>query len=351
MKIQKFLIARCAVALLAMASGVAMPAEPIQLDLGNWAPSTHHLAINAFEPWKKLVEDKTQNRVKVNVHHGAVLGASRATLNDVKGGAYHVGLMISSYYYDTPLFKLTIGELPFALAGPKQGAKIMTEFVDKYAADVFDKIGVKNMGVFTSDPYVLMSSKPIRRLEDMQNKKTRVPGKAWVQISKDWGAVPLSMQLEESYTALERGTLDVMQTTPGSAIGFRFYEPAPYVTQLNAPVVVGGMIMNEAFYDGLPPDLKKQFDQELNPALLRMITDSYDRTTSEAFDKMREAFKAKGRGEIIALSDEERLKFVRPTAPEWGAWVREANRRGFPGEEMMAAFKSIMRKHGLTSPF
>ena len=34
-------------------------AEPIQLDLGNWTPSTHHLAVNAFEPWKKIVEQKT----------------------------------------------------------------------------------------------------------------------------------------------------------------------------------------------------------------------------------------------------------------------------------------------------
>jgi len=351
MKIHKILIARWTVAVAALVSAAAMAAEPIQLDLGNWTPSTHHLAVNAFEPWKKLVEDKTQNRVKVNIHHGAVLGASRATLNDVKGGAYHVGIMISSYYYDTPLFKLTIGELPFALAGPKEGAKIMAEFVDRYAADVFDSIGVKNMGVFTSDPYVLMSSKPIRRLEDMQNKKARVPGKAWVQITKDWGAVPLSMQLEESYTALERGTLDIMQTTPGSAIGFRYYEPAPYVTLLNAPTVVGGMIMNKAFYDALPPDLKKQFDQELNPALLQMITNSYDRTTSEALGKMREDFKAKGRGEIIALSNEERLKFVRPTAREWAAWVQEAKKRGYPGDEMMAAFKAIMSKHGLTSPF
>lgn len=341
----------CALGLLAAGGGSLSAAEPIELDLGNWAPSTHHLAINAFEPWKKLVEERTNRRVKVNVHHGAVLGASRATLNDVKGGTYQVGLMISSYYYDTPLFKLTIGELPFAISGPTAGAKVMTEFVDKYAGDAFDKLGIKNMGVFTSDPYVLMSSKPIRRIEDMSNKKVRVPGKAWVQIEKEWGAVPLSMQLEESYTALERGTLDIMQTTPGSAVGFRYYEPAPYVTQLNAPTVVGGIIMNKAFYDKLPPDLRKQFDEELNPALMRMITSSYERSTNEAFDKMRESFKKTGKGEIIPLADAERIKFVRPTEPEWAAWVKEANKRGYPGDAMMADFKAMLKKNGLPLPF
>ena len=338
-------------ALLLGAAPTVRSAEPIQLDLGNWAPSTHHLAVNAFEPWKKMVEQKTQGRVKVNIHHGGVLGTSKAALNDVKGGVYQVGLMCTSYYYDTPLFKLTIGELPFAISGSMVGTKVMTEFVDKHAKDVFDKLNIKNMGVFASDPYMLMSAKPIRRIEDLKGMKLRAAGKAWVQIAKDWGAVPTPMQLEEAYTALERGTIDTMQTTPGSAMGFKYYEPAPYVTQLGAPTAVCGVIMNRSFYDKLPADLKKLFDEELNPALLNLITNSYEKVASEAYDKFREIFKAKGKGEVIALSPEERAKFVKPTEPEWTAWVKEANKRGYPGEAMMADFKAMLKKNGMAPPF
>ena len=326
-------------------------AEPIQLDLGNWTPSTHHLAVNAFEPWKKIVEQKTQGRVKVNVHHGGVLGTSKATLNDVKGGVYHVGLMVSGYYYDTPLFKLTIGELPFAINSSAVGAKVMTEFVDKHAKDVFDKLSIKNMGVFATDGYVMMSTKPIRRMEDLKGMKLRAAGKAWVQIGKDWGAVPTPMTTEEAYTALERGTLDVMQISPTSGMGYKYHEVAPYVTQLGAPTVVGGMIMNKTFYDKLPADLKKLFDEELNPALVNLITGSYDRGADGSYEKMKEIFKAKGKGEVIALSPEEKAKFVKPTEPEWAAWVKEANKRGYPGDAMMADFKAIMKKNGLVLPF
>ena len=326
-------------------------AEPFQLDLGNWTPSTHHLAVNAFEPWKKIVEEKTKGRVKVNVHHGGVLGTSKATLNDVKGGVYHVGLMASSYYYDTPLFKLTIGELPFAVPGSAVGAKVMTEFVDKHAKDVFDKLNVKNMGVFGTDGYVMFSTRPIRRIEDLKGMKLRAAGKAWVQIGKDWGAVPTPMMTEEAYAALERGTLNVMQISPTSGMGYKYHEPAPYVTQLGAPLIIAGMIMNKAFYDKLPAELKKQFDEELNPALVNLITESYDKGANGSYDKMREIFKAKGKGEVIALSPEERAKFVKPTEPEWAAWVNEANKRGYPGEAMMADFKAILKKHGLAPPF
>ena len=289
--------------------------------------------------------------MKVNVHHGGVLGISKATLNDVKGGVYHVGLMVSGYYYDTPLFKLTIGELPFAINSSAVGAKVMTEFVDKHAKDVFDKLSIKNMGVFATDGYVMMSTKPIRRMEDLKGMKLRAAGKAWVQIAKDWGAVPTPMTTEEAYTALERGTLDVMQISPTSGMGYKYHEVAPYVTQLGAPTVVGGMIMNKAFYDKLPADLKKLFDEELNPALVNLITGSYDRGADGSYEKMREIFKAKGKGEVIALSPEERAKFVKPTEPEWTAWVKEANKRGYPGEAMMADFKAIMKKNGLVLPF
>ena len=326
-------------------------AEPIQLDLGNWTPSTHHLAINAFEPWKKIVEQKTQGRVKVNVQHGGVLGTSKATLNDVKGGVYHVGLIAASYYYDTPLFKLVIGELPFAISSPLVGARVMTEFADKHGKDVFDTLNVKNMGILSTDGYAMFSTKPIRRIEDLKGMKLRAVGKGWVQIAKEWGAVPTPMATEEGYTALERGTLDIFQVSPTSGIGYKYHEPAPYVTQLAAPVVIGAMIMNKAFYAKLPADLKKLFDEELNPALMNLINESYEKGANGSYDKMREIFKAKGKGEVIALSPEEKAKFVKPTEPEWAAWVKEANKRGYPGEAMMADFKAILKKNGLAPPF
>ena len=345
---------RCAA--LAAAALIGLPsaahaADPIQLEFGNWLASTSPQSRNSFEPWKAMVERRTGGRVKVNLHHGGVLGSSRAVLNDVRGGVYHVGLLVDAYYYDTPLFKLLIGELPFALPGPTVATKVMNEFLDKHAKDVFDELKVRNMGVFVSDAYVMFSTKPIRTLEDMKGKKLRAAGKAWVQIAKHWGAVPVPMQPEEAYTALERGTIDVMQYSPTGALGWKYYEPAPYVIKTEAPIIVGGLIMNKAFYDKLPDDLKKMFDEELNLALAKMVVENYEKGASEALDKMSQAFKASGRGEVITLSREELAKFVARTEPEWAAWVKEANRRGYPGDAMMADFKVIMKKNGLTPAF
>ncbi|MCW5656891.1 MAG: TRAP transporter substrate-binding protein DctP [Burkholderiaceae bacterium] len=343
--------AALAATMLIGAAPAARGADPIQLEFGNWLASTSPQSKNSFEPWKAMVEQKTGGRVKVNLHHGGVLGGSRAVLNDVRGGVYHVGLLVDAYYYDTPLFKLLIGELPFALPGPTIGTKVMNEFLDKHARDVFDELKVRNMGVFVSDAYVMFSTKPIRTLDDLKGKKMRAAGKAWVQIARDWGAVPVPMQPEEAYTALERGTIDVMQYSPTGALGWKYYEPAPYVIKVEAPIIVGGLIMNKAFYEKLPDDLKKMFDGELNPALAKMVAENYEKGSNEALEKMSQAFKASGKGEVITLSPQEKVKFVARTEPEWGAWVKEANKRGYPGDAMMADFKAILKRNGLTPPF
>lgn len=336
---------------LAAASAVHAADKPIQMEVNNWLASTAAATVGAWEPWKKLVEEKTQGRVKVNLYHGAVLGASKSVLEDVRGGVYHVGYAAATYYYDTPYFNLLIGELPFAIPDARVGAKVMDEFAKKYASGIFDKLGVKNMGVMTTDAYIMLSRKPIRSIDDVKNTRIRVPGKQWVQIIKDWGAVPTPMQPEDAYTALERGTIDTMYYSPSGSTGWKYNEVAPYVTLIRSPSIVMNLIMNKDFYNALPDDLKKMFDEELNPALIKLFSETYYKGANDSVAEMKAGFEKRGKGEVIELSPDALAKFVAPTRHSWDGWVAEANKRGEDGAKMMEGFKQIMRDNGLTPPF
>lgn len=337
-------------ALVVGAVSTSHASEQYQADFGSWLPSTHALNVNAFEPWVKLVEQKSKGRVKITLHHGAVLGSSKTVLNDVKGGVYQIGLIVPGYYYDTPMFTLLIGGLPFAVPGPVSGKRVMNEFLRKYEGDIFQKFNLKNMGVLLTDANLLFSTAPIRRVKDLEGLKMRA-SKDWVPIVKAWGAVPTPMQPEELYMALERGTMNVVTYSATGSMSWKFFEPAPYVTKLEAPISVIGMVMNRTFYDKLPVDLKKLFDEELNSALIDMMVKTYDKGTEDTLEKIAKIFKTKGKGEIITLSAEEKSKFVKPAAAEWDAWVKEANKRGLPGDVMMTDFKAILRTNGIAIPF
>lgn len=59
------------------ATSITYAQAPIELEVGNWVASAGSLSVNAMDPWKKLVEEKTNGRV------------------------YHAGIGIPAYYYDT----------------------------------------------------------------------------------------------------------------------------------------------------------------------------------------------------------------------------------------------------------
>ncbi len=173
-----------------------------------------------------MVDVKTHGRVKITLHHGGALGSSKAVLNDVKGGVYQIGLLIPTYYFDTPLFELLIGELPFAISSPELAKRVMNEFVAKYGAGGLAKLKLKNMGILASDPYALFSRTPIWTTNDVKGLKVRT-SKVWMPIVKAWGGIPTPIQPEEAYTALDRGTLDVMSYGTSGALSWKYYEVAP----------------------------------------------------------------------------------------------------------------------------
>jgi TRAP-type transport system periplasmic protein len=324
-----------------------------ELDVNNPLPSTHHLAGNAFEPWKKLVEEKTEGRVIVNLYHGGTLGQTGTALEDVSGGISDVSYLTPSYYYDSRVFPWTIGSLPFSV--PTQDpaltlSKVLSEFAPKYwrPEEIFQDLVY--MGIQSTDPYVMISTKPIKKAEDLQNLKIRVPGKGWEKLIVSWGGTPVSVTNEEMYEALERGTIDVGIYTAVGSVGNKYYEVAPYIVK-NVQLYLTPMvsIMNRDFYDSLPDDLKKIFDEELNPALAELITQSYVKESDQAWEDL--AAGVEGKGEIIELPEKEVQKLRAGAKDQWDVWVKDANKFGYPGEKMLDEFKIMLEENGVELPF
>jgi TRAP-type transport system periplasmic protein len=322
--------------------------EVIEMNVSNFNPSTHHYAYNVYEPWKKLVEEKSDGRIKVNLYHGGTLGKSSTVLEDVGGGLADVGLVVSTYYYDTKFFPYTIGNLPFAVPDSAKGAKVMTKFGEKYAKDAFEDVHYLG-GVTTTDAYDLFATKPVKNIKDVKGLKMRVQGKGDTQVVENWGAVPVSLPLEEFYEALEKGTLDTGFYTPIGAVGNKYYEAGPYITKMGITVTPLIPVMNNDFYEKLPDDLKKMFDEEFGPRLSELFTESYTKEVDNAYKELEK--QVKGKGEFITPSAGDLSGFKKSSKSVWDDWVKDADKMGYPGEEMMKEFKKLLKEEGVELPF
>ncbi|OLO26613.1 hypothetical protein BTR23_22590 [Alkalihalophilus pseudofirmus] len=326
--------------------------KPVDLKFGMAVPATHPINVLGAEPWKEIVEEETDGLVKIDIHPGAVLGGSTSTFPDVSGGVYDIGLVVGQFFPETPFYKSTVLDLPFAFANTDDHllkAKIAQRFVDKYIKEDLENLGVKVMGVYLSDPAVILSSKPIRTVDDLKGKLTFLQGPQWQPIINGWGARPVSLSIEDLYTSLERGTLDVGIYALGGMYSQKFYEPAPYITNLPTSTATQAVVMNADKWNSLSPELQQQFSDIFNPNIEELINKGYAQGMKDSLESIRA--EVEGKGEIIELSDEEVARFLEPARVVWDEWIEEANKRGFDGEELMQGFLEIMAEEGVDPPF
>jgi TRAP-type mannitol/chloroaromatic compound transport system substrate-binding protein len=93
-----------------------------------------------------------------------------------------------------------------------------------------EKFGLVSMPLFcrTAEAF-LHSRKPVHTLKDLKGLKLRTAG-AWLEISKQLGAAPVTMPGGDVYAALERGAIDATEWgTLYENISAGFYKIAKYV--------------------------------------------------------------------------------------------------------------------------
>src|SRR5690625_4417784 len=95
-------------------SQMAWADEVYEMDVNNWTSASHHYTKNVWDPWTKMVEEKTDGRVKVHVHQGSALGKSTTVYQDEIGRAHDLGVVVPNYIYDTKFVLYTIRNLPVA---------------------------------------------------------------------------------------------------------------------------------------------------------------------------------------------------------------------------------------------
>jgi TRAP-type transport system periplasmic protein len=321
--------------------------EVITLNINNVATATSVVTTETLEPWKKLVEEKTNGKVKVNLYHSASLGSPLSVLQDVEGGLYEVGLLLPHYFYDSSIYPITITNLPFALShvNIEDTVSIMKEFSEKYYADTWKN--VLPITIYSADDSVVVSKVPIRSVDDLKKLKTRTQGSNDSYLAQTWGGSPVTIPLTEIYSSLQTGLIDLtLNTSVGDATDLNLDEVAKYATKFKFNRVPLVFIMNKGIFEDMPADLQKLFEEELNPALQELSEKSMKMSQDQGYKRLEEQFE-----EVIDISEEEYGKFSVAGEKVWDDWVKDANARGYDGDQMIADLKAMIKEKGYTIPY
>ena len=182
-----------------------------------------------YQDWAQVVEKRTNGRVQFELTSLPELALGGAeTLRILKTGVIDVAEVYGGYVAgELPIVEIL--ELPGMFADGATARKAIlawkpheTRILDQKANGV-----VLAMAVYPDQAF--FSKKPVRKPADFKGLKTRVHSVALASLVAGLGGEPLTVPFAETYTSLERGTLDaaISGTKPG--FGLRWYEVSKYL--------------------------------------------------------------------------------------------------------------------------
>ena len=309
--------------------------RPVELKLHSFVPPTHVIWTDVLTPWAADVAKRSNNQLTIKMFPAMQLGGKPPELyrQAVQGIADIIFSLPGYTSADFPMMALT--ELPGTATSADDGTKKLWANFDKFLARDFK--GTKVLMLWNSDSASLMSkAKPIKTIEDMKGMKIRTPSAAQTAQLDALGATPIDMPVTQIYNNLDRGVIDATMIPMSAALDFKLIEVAKYYT-VDAPLGRSPfmVVMNEAKYAGLSPNLKKVIDDTTGLQLSLKGAAAYDKKNTEAVEQ------AKKTRELIPLSKAEYQKWQAAFKPMIQKQVEAGEKAGLPAKGLVGAYKLL----------
>jgi TRAP-type C4-dicarboxylate transport system substrate-binding protein len=312
--------------------------KPIELKFSSWVSAVHGHHTGVMVPWAKMVEEKSKGRLKITIYPGSTLGKAADHYDMVKDGIADMGFTTPGY---TPgRFPLiTATELPMLFKSSRGGSLAVMSIFDKYFKNEFKDVKVLWFWVHPPGHFHL-ARKQVKVMEDLAGLKIRAATPMLVNMVKTLGATPVSIPAPDTYTALERGTVDGT-IFPWEAISsFKIAEVLRHHVASGLYVAPLFTFMNLKKYESLPPDLRKVID-ELSGAwgaeFNGKVWDANELVGIEAIKKAG--------GSIYTLPAEERQRWAGKLRPVEEEWLKSMEAKNLPGRQLLNDLREAIKKY------
>ncbi len=209
------------------------------------------------EHFARLVGERSQNRVKVNLFPSGQLGPEREIIKGLESGAIEMSTLSTAMLANfVPEF--AVFDLPYLVSKPED----ITRVIDgKIGAELLQKLipkGIIGLSYWEASFRHLYTKKPVTSMADLKGMKIRVPGNpVYTAALKAMGANPTPMTVGEVYTALQQGTVDGAENVLSYIHASKHFEIVKNIAMTYHAVLPVTLMISEKYYKTLPPDIQK----------------------------------------------------------------------------------------------
>jgi len=237
-----------------------VPDKTYTLKMGHVLAETHPYQIGA-EKWKELIEEKSKGRIKVDVYHSSQLGGERQLQEGVQGNTVQAALIGSTLGMLEPAF--LVNDLPYVYENAEVARKNLDGELGTKLFSLLDDKGIKGLAWWEQGyRNVTTANKPVRKPEDLQGLKIRVPEtETYIETFNTLGANAVTIPFSELFNAMEQGIVDGQENPVAQIFTSAFYEVQKYTSLTEHFYGPAALIISQKFYDSLPEDLQKVIDE------------------------------------------------------------------------------------------
>lgn len=266
---RRTVLATAAVAMLACA--LPAVAAEFTMRLSHQFPPTHHTALN-LDQFAKEVKEATKGRAEVQIFGAAQLFKPNQNHPAVASGKVEAAAILS-FQWGGVIPEMSVTIIPYFMTSvAKQKAFIGSEASRMLDAKMEAK-GVKNIAwiVDTNDGIFTSAKKALVAPADFAGLKIRGLNKLFDSGLSAMGAAPSAMPGTEVYQALQTGVLDAGFTGVKAAYSRKFFEVQKFGVASNIILAYDNLVVNPAWWNGLPADVRGAIQQAADRAVQRSI--------------------------------------------------------------------------------
>ena len=293
--------------------------KPLELKYATPLPSVSARHKMIFEPWCKMIEERTGGRVKITIYPSNSLIKQNEIYDAVVNNVTQLGFaMLEEAWGRFPATEVAM--LPFVpWAKDERTANHLVYTMLKQGYFDKDFREVVPLGLIAAPPQVMHShDKSISTPGDFKGLKIAIAQSGIAKLAQRLGANPSNIPAPDMYQALQKGTVDVISW----GIGFL------------------GTVMNKHTYDSLPADIKKVID-DVSWEYYSKWTADVDTAVVAGYKKML----TNRKDVIVSFSEADEAKVRGIAKGIWAEWVKEKEAKGIPGQKLLDAALKISSEY------
>jgi C4-dicarboxylate-binding protein DctP len=318
------LAAATAAAAILFAQGVAMAQSPIVIKFSHVVAEDTPKGKGALK-FKELAEKYTNGKVKVEVYPNSSLYKDKEEIEALQLGSVQMLAPSTAKFAPLGVKEFEALDLPWLFKDEATYTKAMKGPIGKWLFQKLEAKGITGLAYWDNGFHMASANRPLLMPADFQGLKVRISGsKIADRYFRDLGSIPQIMAFSEVYQALQTGVVDGCENTPSNYLTQKFYEVQKDITVSNHAHLQYAVIVNTKFWNGLPPDIRKELERAMDEAT--------DYTNSIAVKENEDALaeiKKSGKTTLHYLTDDQRKAWQTAMRPTY-VWAK-----GRVGQEVL----------------